>query len=165
MAWIRIAPLDIERWLSTRLLRWSLIGSSEFFSDSSEYRAPMGRKHAQNNTALRRLSPPCINSGVRFCSDISKTKLSTLKNLVLNPTITMSALKAEAENRRADQVQCPLMKYKDQRHGLFQSINQWRGMTPSSVVQMKKSPPRMIKSESKRKPRRILIRARLLRST
>ena len=125
----------------------------------------MGRKHAQNNTALRRLSPPCINSGVRFCSDISKTRLSTLKSLVLNPTIIMSALKADAENRKVDQVQCPLMKYKDQRHGLFQSINQWRGMTPSSVVHMKKSPPRIIRSVSKSKPRSILMAARLLRST
>ena len=125
----------------------------------------MGKKHDQNRSALRRLSPPCINNGVRFCNDISKTRLSTLKSLVLNPIIIMSALKAEAENRKADQVQCPLMKYKDQRQGLFQSINQWRGMTPSSVVQIKKSPPRIIRSESKRKPRRILIRARLLRST
>ena len=100
------------------------MGSSEFFTDSSEYRAPIGRKHAQNNRALRRLSPPCINKGVRFCSDISKTRLSTLKNLVLNPVIIMSALKAEAENKKADQVQWPLIKYKDQRQGLFQSINQ-----------------------------------------
>jgi len=36
----------------------------------------------------------------------------------------MSALKTEAENKKADQVQCPLIKYKDQRQGLFQSINQ-----------------------------------------
>ena len=125
----------------------------------------MGKKHAQNNSALRRLSPPCINNGVRFCSDISKTKLSTLKSLVLNPVIIMSALKADAENKKVDQIQCPLMKYKDQRQGLFQSINQRRGMTPSSVVHIKKSPPRIIRSVSKRKPRRILIRARLLRST
>ena len=165
MTWMRIAPLDIERWLLAKPLWWSKIGSSEFFTDSNEYRAPIGKKHAQNRSALRRLSPPCINKGVRFCSDINKTRLSTLKSLVLNPIIIMSALKAEAENRRADQVQCPLMKYKDQRHGLFQSINQWRGMTPSSVVHMKKSPPRIIRSVSRSKPRRILIRARLLRST
>ena len=165
MAWMRIAPLDIERWLLEKPLWWSKIGPREFFTDSSEYRAPIGKKHAQNNTALRRLSPPCIKSGVRFCSDINKTRLSTLKSLVLNPTIIMNALKAEAENRNADQVQWPLMKYKDQRQGLFQSINQWRGMTPSSVVHMKKSPPRIIRSVSRSKPSRIRIRARLLRST